>query len=389
MSDWRGKVGALACSAIAALGCADIVSRAYLHRLDQRELRVFERGSGDTVDGFRMKRNFSQTWEHPEFKVGVHTNNIGVREDSDWNGQKIDIGVYGDSFAFGQGVEVGERFSDRLREHFPGKTVMSFGYRDGWAPPYYYLFAKRNPELLPKIGIVELFLGNDVDVDAQDTKLTFDAKGELIDASSRTTKVDAQGRWVNSDTSSVRRWLKRSALGELFLRRGGVLVEKLGLLPVPPEEVDIVPAGEVERGILRPAAWTDLGFLVEMKRLFESKKGRLIVLVVSPDYFVGDYPSFHDAARGWWRLLPGSRLKHWCPSCFDHSESTELRRTQLLPDLIMGWCRKNGLECIDPNARFQELEREGKRLYFQFDGHWTAAGHAAAAEILARHLAHS
>jgi hypothetical protein len=59
-------------------------------------------------------------------------------------------------------------------------------------------------------------------------------------------------------------------------------------------------------------------------------------------------------------------------------------------DRLIEICRRQRLDCIDPVAAFREeagrLQGVGKRLYFIRDGHWTAAGHKFAAELLGRYI---
>jgi GDSL-like Lipase/Acylhydrolase family len=53
--------------------------------------------------------------------------------------------------------------------------------------------------------------------------------------------------------------------------------------------------------------------------------------------------------------------------------------------------RENSIDCIDPTAQFRDeelrLKRSGKKLTFApLDGHWNAAGHRLAAEVLREHI---
>ena len=58
---------------------------------------------------------------------------------------------------------------------------------------------------------------------------------------------------------------------------------------------------------------------------------------------------------------------------------------------LMAVCQRNHLACIDPVEAFRaeagRLQTEEKRLYFTWDGHWTAYGHAFVGELLARYIA--
>jgi hypothetical protein len=54
--------------------------------------------------------------------------------------------------------------------------------------------------------------------------------------------------------------------------------------------------------------------------------------------------------------------------------------------LIMEFCRTAALECLDPLADVQALERAGRRAYYPIDNHWTPAAHALAADLVSRRL---
>lgn len=62
-------------------------------------------------------------------------------------------------------------------------------------------------------------------------------------------------------------------------------------------------------------------------------------------------------------------------------------------DRLAGLCARHGLDCMDPAPDFRRAARdeggEGARLYYHMDTHWTAAGHAVAADLLAARLGDS
>ncbi|MEC7641580.1 MAG: hypothetical protein VYC17_05430, partial [Nitrospinota bacterium] len=162
--------------------------------LRSRPLEIFNTES--PILSFGVKKNFSQRFVRREFDVRVKTNNIGLRENEPYNGEKIDIAFAGDSFVFGHGVNAGERFSDLLRPHFPGKNILSLAYLNGWTAPHYYLFLKYNPQWVPELLIMELYLGCDLRSDIEETNFVFDTNNQLLSAKSLRRFVDSRGMFT-------------------------------------------------------------------------------------------------------------------------------------------------------------------------------------------------
>ncbi|NIM00996.1 MAG: hypothetical protein GTN89_08840 [Acidobacteria bacterium] len=326
-----------------------------------KALRIFDRSEGGGVADIGIKKNFSQTWWHEDFSVRVVTNNIGLREDFDYNGERIDIGFLGDSFTFGHGVNAGERYSDRLREYFPDAYIVTFSYMNGWTTPHYYFFLKQNPRFRPAIAILGLFLGNDLTADIEETELVFDDAGELVNVVAFKQEVHPKGFFVTTDHNPFTNGLRRFSFGELLLRTK--VLRKIGVVP-DLAEIDTYPPIEFDRGRLNETAMVGLEYIRKIHELQSAESKRLVVLLIPWDFYVGDYVSY--------------------PS---HETARDLRENQYLPRAILNWCEENGVECVDPIPYFKSLEEQGKRLYFPNDEHWNENGHAAAARVLHDYLA--
>lgn len=314
-------------------------------------LAIFTEPEPGMIQG--IKKNYSQRWKQPEFTVTVKTNNIGLREDMDYHGEKVDIGFYGDSFTFGHGVDYGQRYSDLLRPHFPGKNIMSFSYLNGWTTPHYYVFMKKHPALLPDIAVIGLFPSNDLDTDMKETVITTDDAGDTVGVGCPKRAFDPLGfcetRYAHFD------FLRRCWFGKLTLKAGrDVFFRQFG-------DVDGL-VSDMERGALNETHLLGLSYLKKMKDYLEARQKRLIVFLI----FRGDYAGYYPRFAG--------------------SDIGEFRERQVLPKTIMAWCEANGIECIDPTPEFKAIEGRGTRLYFEYDEHWNANGHREAAGILAGYL---
>lgn len=340
---------------------AELASWAVLARRDRWALRIYERSDNGTVHDIGIRRGFCQTWKTAEFQVEVATNSQGFRERDDPLRTPIDVGCYGDSFAFGHGVSWGERYTDRLRERYPGKNVYGFAYLNGYAPPHYELFHRRRPEYAPRLGIVQLFLGNDLTSDIAESVFEQDNQGELTAVSSRLRCVDRRGFLVLADENTRSRVLRTFNLGELLVRSRPAAA--LGIQPQWAQGTNEPPPESLDRGELDQRCLTSLDYLARMHAAFRSDGRRLVALIVPYAFYVGEYDAYCGAER-----------------------AAEIRREQRLPKAVEAWCRQRGIEVVNPIDKFQQLESQGQRLYYEKDGHWNPAGHAAAAQVLADYL---
>ncbi len=341
----------------------EVISFVGLQRMDRYELRVFEDSEEGGVNGIGVKKKFTQQWRAPEFRVAVRTNNVGFRENQDYFGEKIDIGFYGDSFTFGYGVEQGERYSDLLRACFPGRTIVSFSYLNGWTTPHYYNFMLKYPERLPDTAILGLFLGNDLTIDMDETQIVLGAKGEPQRVIATRRRVERRGFLVSKDRNSLTHLLSKFSFGELVLRSR--VLDRLGLSK-DPCETNTFPPYSFERGQLTENNLRALHYVEKMNDHLNKHDKRLIVFLIVWAYSVADYPCFHGQAA-----------------------AVDLRENQYLTNRIIAYLDDNMIEYINPVPRFKELENQGIRLYFEHDAHWNPRGHEAAAELISDYLCHN
>ena len=353
---WKMRLAAFFVSATLAIVLCEFIAASLLRSKDMHELRIHQFASNGTVAGIGFKTGFRQQWTTPEFSVQVKLNNVGLRENDDYHGESIDIGCYGDSFTFGHGVEHGERYSDLLREYFPSKRIVSFSYKNGWTTPHYFLFMKRHPEMLPKVGILGLFLGNDLTCDMEECQLIVDNEGELQRIRPLVRRVDRRGFLVNRDVDLFVQLGGSCATGELAMR----VLNRLGFQRPMVSGANVYPELTFDQGYLEATNIQALEFVKRMHDHFHSNGRRLIVMLIPWSYYVNGYPSYHPP-----------RI------------AAEIRRNQALPRTVTKWLTARGVEVVDSVPPLTVAERTGKRTYFLRDAHWNKVGHAVAAQLLA------
>ena len=86
----------------------------------------------------------------------------------------------GDSFTFGHGVNVYDRYSNVTARQYPEMTIVSLSYNNGFQPEHYEYFLDRHPEISPKILFIGLYLGNDLDSDLNETRIERASDGKIL-----------------------------------------------------------------------------------------------------------------------------------------------------------------------------------------------------------------
>jgi hypothetical protein len=324
-----------------------------------------------------VKPNYRQNFRSDEFETTIRTNNVGLREDFDFDGKKLDIATVGDSFAFGFGVNSGERYSDRLRQNFKGAKVASLAYQSGFAPPGYFLFLKQNPQYIPRVLVVALFAWDAIREGFTSLEWTYDEAGVLTRVKSRAKLINPDGYLVAPKKAAWkepiwRKFIRKFNSGRLLLLIGDKLSREVPDF-VTQRKHGISRITEdpwiYETGAFDEPARRSLDFVEQINVLVEATGGKVIVLYIPASYKTGHYPYFCEA------------ITH-----YDSETCLLLRKTNGLGDALASWFGKRGISFIDPTETLRRLEAEGQRTYFEKSAHWTRAGHNAAGELLIRRI---
>jgi len=244
---------------------------------ESRQLRIFTNES----DPWGVKRNFKQKFVRKEFETIVKTNNIGIREERDYHGEKIDIAFVGDSFTFGYGVNHGERYSDLLRTYWPEKNILSLSYLNGFTTPHYYLLLKRNPQLIPEILIMGLFPYNDLTTDIEGIDFVLNDDGEL---GSTRTAVHANDKGMLVDVgyskNVIIEFLSNTSIGRLLLVGKGLMDGSYQ--KNKSDKVEPFYLGKLSQTNL-----VGLEYVQRLKHYLENQNCRLIVFLIPKSWLVG------------------------------------------------------------------------------------------------------
>jgi hypothetical protein len=327
-----------------------------------------------------VKSNYSQVFRSDEFETIIRTNNVGLREDNDFDGKKLDIATVGDSFTFGYGVNAGERYSDRLRQHFRGARVASLAHQSGFAPPGHFLFLEKNPQYIPRVLIIGLFAWDAIREGITSLEWTYDESGKLVKVKSKAKVINPDGylvapKMVAWREPAWRRFMRKFNSGRLILLVGDKLAREVPDF-ITQRKHGVSQIAEdpwiYETGVLDGPARRSLAFIEQMNVLVEATGGKVIILYIPASYRVGHYPYFCEA------------ITH-----YDSETCLVLRQTNGLGDALADWFGKRHISFIDPTEAFRQSEAEGHRLYFEKDAHWTRAGHGLVAELLIRRIRES
>lgn len=335
---WIANLALLAGSLALALGGAELVLRALLG--DGYEIHPQGLYSADPVVGYVPTPNFAGTFAREEYEHGVRIGESGLRGEDPRprRPETYRIVCLGDSFTWGLGVADDEAYphllEQRLSRRFPGVDVQVLnagvpGY--GTADELRY-FGSRVEALDPDLVIVQFLAENDFNDNRQP------ALG----------RVELRDGWLHSaepprpQPQRTIDWLKRhSVLARAVSERAGYLAARLGLATAT--DGDRFSQADSARAAR---------LLGEVAALAAARgAASLFVFVTGQTPVVAERPVEVAAAR-----------------------------------VIKEAARAAGADFLSLTPA---LRRRTDRfeLYYPLDGHWTARGHAAAAEVIGAYIA--
>lgn len=338
----------LLASLLLALGLGEVALRRWMPQI----FPVHPPGlyTTDAEIGYVLTPGFHGRLQRAEYDVPVHVNRAGLRgeEIPPRSDTTFRLLVLGDSQAFGAGVRDDETFSVQLNQlleaHFPARDIQVL---NGGVPGYgtadqLAFLQHRGRELQPEMIVLQFLSVNDFsDNRVPASRWAGVENGMLVDT---TRQAASRCGWQFLSGQDLSRWLKRhSHLAYLVSNRAGHLAMQWGLTGgmTAAWGEDFSPEDAQQTGEL----------LQEVARTARALSAECIFL-----YTTGQAHVIADTLQA----LPSAAV-------------VEAAAAQV------------GVTWIDGRDRLRR-RNDRNRLYYPLDGHWTAAGHRAVAEILFEEL---
>lgn len=348
MARWIAKLALLSVSLLLVLGVAEFVLRTTVYRYS---------GGYDVSPG----PNSEYVMERYEFKTPIHTNSLNMRWDeiAPRAPGEYRVVCMGDSFTFGLGVQFEEVYAKqlekRLRERSRATSVVGVGV-GGNVIDQMYFYRQHEALFDPDLIVVEIYVGNDFYDSTRASPAHPDLPAEAHGAA-RAAPPDPD---APTGFAALKARLRESRVLDLlwtnlvrvppigrFALSHGLRYENRSILlrQYPPFEQALVD--------------TELAGLQGLIDYARARGSRVIAIIV-PDTL---------------QLFESGNLD---PALYDPSRPDRLLRE---------FFARENVTAVDFLELYATLPPEQVRsFYYAKDTHWTAAGHAFAAQVLAERI---
>lgn len=287
--------------------------------------------------------------------------------------------LLGDSFVEAMQVPLEQTFARQLEGtlnasgHSPVE-VISMGVSGYGTASQYLYYGAAGRAFAPDIVLLSFYPGNDVRNNSPSLEPTlrpeYAADGTLLRVGGGAAARRRRGLLGSSAAFTYVRKMVVTRQPELAAR-----LTRLGLLdggalrPVP--LVDGIPVDYWVYAADPPPAWRDAWERTErllgaLRDAVAADHARLMIMVVTAREQI--YPA------DWQRVLDAYPAMAGVQWDLDGPERH-----------VLEWCRAHDVPCIQLSGAFRDAA-DGIRLHYQYDGHWTPAGHGLAARTVAAFL---
>lgn len=373
-----------------------------------------------------LKPNMTDVLIRPgEFSTTVNINSQGLREDREIEVPKpknvYRIGIIGDSFAFGFGVDMEDSvhkkleklLNERLRSNDLHFEVVNFGYASGYSPDSAYTFVNtRLKEFKPDFVLHFFCYSNDIGNVLQNVPFSkYDKKGLPVEVQHFPIMANAAGFRVlrlaeefvrsaadvdpdvrsNFDQTPAKyevdpwQWkeLRFFRVLKLIYKRWQVkqdasLAESnIYSLPTSPNRLSelyldsILKPGDPHDGFLSGSwkyGWEITGKSMKGSNDLIKSWGAKYAVMLVPENFIVDY----DPTEG-----KKSKYAVW----FEKEDMDEAIRLYKPGRIFGNFFDKNQMLWVDPTEAMRTA-RNGNDLYFEYDAHWNIRGNEVLAGVL-------
>lgn len=311
----------------------------------------------DPLVSYRLKENYRGIHKAPEFSVKVETNSAGHRdyEHSIVKPENVyRIMVLGDSFTFGEGVEMDESYpkvvEERLNKGKRGRRYEIINVSAyNWGTLEEYLYLKHyGIKYRPDMVVMAFFIGNDF---YQNRFGPFSVKKDKI--------VYSPLESVNGKMNRLLKYIpgymyvrERSELLALLRKRANYYLEH-DIFEASSEMMMSLYTGKLDSDVQKAIENTK-GLIEKTAKIAKEKEFELVILLIPADE----------------QLNPE---RYGIPNVSE----------PYFPNHIMHEIgEKNGIAVVDLLPYFRERSRGGREFYYEINGHWNKQGHMLAGETL-------